>query len=122
MQTRSALLFAVLVSCAFQAAATFQEHERIEVSGIDRDLRNIPLDTWLKSKGFELPRGIWSTGNSRGYVAHWALRDGRLYLDRIVVTRSRLDDDEKPPEDPRVIRARRDKLYQILMEGKECPF
>jgi hypothetical protein len=63
---------------------TKQQSDLIEILGVLYHLFSCPLDSYLA----RLPRSrrpftSWSTGNHRGYVAAWAVREGRLWLEDV---------------------------------------
>lgn len=82
---RWGLLAMLLV--ALPGWATFQRAEQLMVDGRPVDLLMFPLSPWLADHPDALPDdGVTSTGNWRGYVGHWEISDGQLWLAKITVT------------------------------------
>ena len=65
---------------------TAQTHDYLSYSGITLRLAGPPLDSWLNSrrhrKLYYFRRG--TSANRRGYVGYWTLRDGKLYLAKLL--------------------------------------
>ncbi len=79
------LLILAMLSLPFLAVATNQEPDILLFDGkvltIDADFGSLPLEQYFKN-GSERPRfaGGMSTSLRREYIAHWEIREKRLYL------------------------------------------
>jgi hypothetical protein len=94
----------LLIAWASQAAATDQIRDVIMVSGQQYRLSVSPLASYLARNTPRWPQGeVTTTANWRGYVAKWAVDDGRLMLTDIRVN----------PESDR----ERSALSQVFPEG-----
>lgn len=83
-------------------SATVQQNDVIEYKGIKSELDiNWPTSSPLKAyfvneKKDDYPFSPISTGNNRGYVAEWLLKDKRLYLSRVIIPNTFSRRKEKP--------------------------
>ena len=67
-------------------SATAQQPDRIEIEGVEYSLHTNPLSSVMEARNWEPPKdAIWSSGNWRGYVARWAIRDDALVLLEVTV-------------------------------------
>jgi len=74
------------------AFATAQEPDRIRIDGQEYELNTNPLDAWLHARAWEPPEEVSiSSANWRGYIASWAIADGRLVLRDVTI---RVDGEE----------------------------
>jgi ankyrin repeat protein len=77
----------IILSCS-SAYATAQDNEIVFYEGRSYQLYNtLPLDSFYKNGNdrpkFQIIPDGWSTGNYRGYVGTWEIKDDRLYLSGI---------------------------------------
>ncbi len=76
----------VLLLFGMPTWATFQAAEQLHLDGRSIDLLMFPLDPWLEAHPKALPHSdIYSTGNSRGYVGRWEVRNHQLLLTGLTV-------------------------------------
>lgn len=85
------LLLLVLV-LAGQAAATVQQVDLLHVDGEVLQTTTTPLAPHLAKVGWTLPEdAIIASSNARGYLAEWAVEDGRLVLRDATITAFRIE-------------------------------
>ena len=86
---RMAPLLTLMAALSGGAAATQQMPEEIVISGQVHALYSVPLEPMLSRPGnFEkslaLFGGYQCSASARGYLGTWEIREGRLYLIRLV--------------------------------------
>ena len=108
---KPAALFLTLLAIAGSAFATAQAPDILKHDGKTYDLHSNPLNEFLRAAGIQLPEtGVVSTGLWRGYIATWAIRDDKLYLDDVrVPTRAYAESDA--PEEKR-FRSAMEHIFQ----------
>jgi hypothetical protein len=78
---RGVVVLLALALSASRAGATAQTPDVISVDGKTHDLTVNPLERYLAEHPEKRPSSnTWSSANWRGYVAHWAVADGKLIL------------------------------------------
>ena len=85
-------LFLIAMFAAVPLWATAQAPDLIKVDGSTYDLLTNPLTPFLVEHAGCLPEtDIISTGNYRGYIAMWAIRGGKLFVEDVTVPASDRD-------------------------------
>lgn len=58
---------------------TIPRHERIIFAGHSAELYSYPLEAYFEAAGHRFGLA-WRSDAARGYIGHWEVRDGSLYL------------------------------------------
>jgi hypothetical protein len=98
---KRAVLCVIVLAMAGAAFGTAQAPDILKYNGKTYYIHSNPLAPFLRSAKVELPEsGVVSSGLWRGYIATWAIRDNKLYLDDVgIPTRAYIDSDA--PEEKR---------------------
>lgn len=86
-QVMAAIVGLALSFVSGMAMATAQESDILVIDGKTFNLDSNPLDSWLEAHPDKRLRqgGVISSASWRGYVGHWEIKDGKLWLRKVVV-------------------------------------
>ena len=90
------ILVIVLIFLNTNISATAQAPDEILIEGKEYSLNTNPLTRYIKSIEWEVPdRALGSSGNWRGHIAHWEIKNSQLILTDITILVSTTDEKKR---------------------------